>query len=80
MRSAKRAQRPGKIGEPLKLTQKPGAGKKKKKSKVVGFDRDMGDRGAGAREGMRAKKGEGVKGLKPKQPKGAGKKKAGGKR
>ncbi|KAG9126797.1 nucleolar DEAD-box protein required for synthesis of 60S ribosomal subunit [Ceratobasidium sp. 392] len=81
VRSAKRAQRPGKIGEPFKPTKvgKDKKDKKKRKGKVGGFDRDMGDRGASSREGMRAKKGEGVKGLKPKAPKGAGKKKASGK-
>jgi ATP-dependent RNA helicase DDX27 len=75
VRSAKRAQRPGKIGEPLKQHSSK---VRKKKSKVklrqVGFDKDLADRskgpGARQREGMRAKKGEGVKGLKPKQPKG----------
>lgn len=76
MRSAKRAQRPGKIGEPVKKFEAK-VGKKKNKVRMAGFDRDLGDRGARAREGMRAKKGEGVKGLKPKQPKGSGKKKAG---
>ncbi|KAF8761720.1 DEAD protein [Rhizoctonia solani] len=82
IRSAKRAQRPGKIGEPVKKFD-PKAGKKKSKSKIrkVGFDRDLADRGsAQAREGMRAKKGEGIKALKPKQSKGAGKKAAAGKR
>ncbi|CAE6405767.1 unnamed protein product [Rhizoctonia solani] len=82
IRSAKRAQRPGKIGEPVKKFD-PKAGKKKSKSKIrkVGFDRDLADRGsAQAREGMRAKKGEGIKALKPKRSKGAGKKAAAGKR
>ncbi|ELU41680.1 ATP-dependent RNA helicase drs1 [Rhizoctonia solani AG-1 IA] len=81
IRSAKRAQRPGKIGEPVKKFD-PKAGKKKSKSKIrkVGFDRDLADRGsAQAREGMRAKKGEGIKALKPKRSKGAGKKAAAGK-
>ncbi|KAG8689904.1 nucleolar DEAD-box protein required for synthesis of 60S ribosomal subunit [Ceratobasidium sp. 394] len=82
VRSAKRAQRPGKIGEPFKPSKvaKGKKEKKKAKGKVGGFDRDMGDRRAGAREGMRAKKGEGVKGLKPKAPKGSGKKKTSGKK
>jgi ATP-dependent RNA helicase DDX27 len=84
VRSAKRAQRPSKIGEPLKPSKIAVGRKKEKKkagrSKIRGFDKDLSDRGAGAREGMRAKKGEGVKGLKPKVPKGAGKKKGSGKR
>ncbi|QRV91378.1 DEAD/DEAH box helicase [Ceratobasidium sp. AG-Ba] len=83
VRNAKRAQRPGKIGEPLKpskLARDKQDKKKKKKSKMAGFDRDLGDRGAGAREGMRAKKGEGVKKLKPKVPKGAGKKRVSGRK
>ncbi|EUC66835.1 ATP-dependent RNA helicase DRS1 [Rhizoctonia solani AG-3 Rhs1AP] len=77
IRSAKRAQRPAKIGEPVKKFD-PKAGKKNKtKVRKAGFDRDLADRGAAqAREGMRAKKGEGIKALKPKQPKGAGKKTA----
>ncbi|QRW05439.1 DEAD/DEAH box helicase [Ceratobasidium sp. AG-Ba] len=83
VRNAKRAQRPGKIGEPLKpskLARDKQDKKKKKKSKMAGFDRDLGDRGAGAREGMRAKKGEGVKKLKPKVPKGTGKKRVSGRK
>ncbi|QRV76537.1 DEAD/DEAH box helicase [Ceratobasidium sp. AG-Ba] len=83
VRNAKRAQRPGKIGEPLKpskLVRDKQDKKKKKKSKMAGFDRDLGDRGVGAREGMRAKKGEGVKKLKPKVPKGAGKKRVSGRK
>ncbi|KAG9101037.1 nucleolar DEAD-box protein required for synthesis of 60S ribosomal subunit [Ceratobasidium sp. 370] len=82
VRSAKRAQRPGKIGDPFKpnkTTKVEKGNRKKTKGKLGGFDRDMGDRGAGAREGMRARKGEGVKGLKPKAPKVAGKKKSSGK-
>lgn len=69
VRGAKRAQRPGKIGE---LKQFP-VGKKRTKRKR-GFDKDFADRGAREMEGMRAKKGQGVKGLESKQPKGAGKK------
>ncbi|CEL57693.1 ATP-dependent RNA helicase DDX27 [Rhizoctonia solani AG-1 IB] len=81
IRGAKRAQRPGKIGEPIKKFD-PKAGKKNKtKIRKAGFDRDLADRGgAQAREGMRARKGEGVKALKPKQSKGAGKKATASKR
>ncbi|CAE7060779.1 unnamed protein product [Rhizoctonia solani] len=75
IRSAKRAQRPGKIGEPVKKFDPKASKKNKTKLRKAGFDRDLADRGsAQAREGMRAKKGEGIKALKPKQPKGASKK------
>lgn len=87
VRSAKKAQRPTKIGLP---EARPAIGKKAKskdrgreKRKVAGargvFDRDLGEKrksaggGGGAREGARANKGDKIGGMGKKGPKSKGK-------
>jgi ATP-dependent RNA helicase DDX27 len=73
IRSAKKASRPSKIGEPERRPQKAKSKDKKKKTKgkkvtsrVGGvFDRDLGSK-ASRHEGVRAKKGDAVGGMKPK--------------
>lgn len=78
VRSAKKAARPAKIGEPERKPSKTRQKTEKKKKTQPkdkaragsGFERDMGQRGA--REGVRAKKGDAIG--------GAGKKRSGKKK
>ncbi|THV04926.1 DEAD-domain-containing protein [Dendrothele bispora CBS 962.96] len=70
IRSAKKASRPGKIGEPERRPQKTKSkskGKGKKVTSRVGgaFDRDLGDK-TSRHEGVRTKKGDAIGGMKPK--------------
>ncbi|KAH8102649.1 DEAD-domain-containing protein [Cristinia sonorae] len=77
VRSAKKAQRPAKIGLPEKRLESSKAKAKAKKAKrVVGrqgdrFDKDMGQKGSGSsqqgpKEGVRAKKGDVIGGMRKK--------------
>ena len=66
VRSAKKAYKPVKIGEPERKPAHPGKSKKleKKKTgsgKAGAFDKDLGQRSA--REGVRAKKGDAIGGM-----------------
>ena len=80
IRSAKKTQRPVKIGE--KQTQLPSKAKSKDKArqkrKVMAkggsaFDKDLGQRPAAKREGVRAKKSDKIGGMGKKGPKRKGK-------
>ncbi|KAF5374766.1 hypothetical protein D9758_000276 [Tetrapyrgos nigripes] len=79
IRSAKKASRPSKIGEPERRPQKAKSkdkkkGKGKKVTARVGgaFDRDLGSKSS-RHEGVRAKKGDAIGGMKPKGTKQKGK-------
>ena len=70
VRSAKKEYRPAKLGEPEKRPPRAGANKKKQKPRESGggvkgtFEKDLGQRSV--REGVRAKKGDIIGGMKKK--------------
>ena len=82
IRSAKKAARPSKIGLPeSKMAPRRSKDKRKKSTsrKVTGhtgtFDRDMGEKKAASREGVRAKRGDIIGGMSKKKGTASGKRK-----
>ena len=82
IRSAKKTQRPVKIGEkqtqlPSKAKSKDKARQKQKRKAMAkggsAFDKDLGQRPAAKREGVRAKKSDKIGGMGKKGPKRKGK-------
>ena len=84
IRSAKKSQRPVKIGEkqprlPSKAKSKDNKARNKKQKAAGGakgvsvFDKEIGQRPAARREGVRAKKGDKIGGMGKKGPKRKGK-------
>ncbi|KAK1230881.1 nucleolar DEAD-box protein required for synthesis of 60S ribosomal subunit [Marasmius sp. AFHP31] len=80
IRSAKKASRPAKLGEPeRKAPASKSKSKKRNRSKVSrgggSFDKDFGDKASSRHEGVRAKKGDAIGGMgkKGKHTKGKGK-------
>jgi len=65
IRSAKKAQRPSKIGEPERRATNPKKEKRRKekerkKVRAGGFDKDIGSKGLKSREGFKAKRTDGI--------------------